>query len=251
MKLRIAPLLANKRAAPAALGLPLLLRCSAAASSLPVALAIAIAKTHRNENGITSCVSPRSTCANASSPCIILSDVTTIGYGRIRYQGLSIRMGKEEEPVWIWGPFPPLEEPANLGLHPLASTSHELSSSALTLCCRRVGDAGVARGPSGTMVVTAVRPESRAPRVGDRRRRWRPPWRRASRPWGIRGGDSVAASGVTVGLPAGGSSVVVQSRGGGTSDGGSDVRQAGVAARFAAGGGIGAMCGSRRGRRWP
>jgi len=41
MKLRIAPLLANKLAAPAALGLPLLLRCGAAASSLPVALAIA------------------------------------------------------------------------------------------------------------------------------------------------------------------------------------------------------------------
>jgi len=97
MKLRIAPLLANKLAAPAALGLPLLLRCGAAASSLPVALAIAIAKTHRNENGITSCFSPRSTCANASSPCIILSDVTTIGYGRIRYRGLSIRMGKKKK----------------------------------------------------------------------------------------------------------------------------------------------------------
>ena len=119
MKLRIAPLLSNKRAAPAALGLPLLLRCSAAASSLPVALAIATAKTHRNENGITSCFSPRSTCANASSPCIILSDVTTIGYGRIRYQGLSIRMGKEEEePVRIWGHFLRLKNALILGCIP-------------------------------------------------------------------------------------------------------------------------------------
>ena len=129
MKLRIAPLLANKLAAPAALGLPLLLRCGAAASSLPVALAIATAKTHRNENGITSCFSPRSTCANASSPCIILSDVTTIGYGRIRYQGLSIRMGKEEEeePVWIWGHFLRLKNMLILGCIPsprLLMSSH-------------------------------------------------------------------------------------------------------------------------------
>jgi len=41
MKLRIVPLLANKLTAPAALGLPLLLRCGAAAASLPVPLAIA------------------------------------------------------------------------------------------------------------------------------------------------------------------------------------------------------------------
>jgi len=74
--------------------------------------------------------SPRVAHANASAPRIVFSDITAIEHKDSDPAGIGTKANQfeegkeeEEEPVRIWGRFRPLEEGADLGLHPLASPS--------------------------------------------------------------------------------------------------------------------------------